>query len=78
MEESEVFQAAVMQGDIQATTVAVMVLREVNTGSISGACMASTVKACRHRHGRPASRQPSFDWSPQECLSFEIQVMNGL
>ena len=82
MAELEVIQAVVMQSTIQAATVSVMVLREVDARPMLGTCMASVREACRHRHGKPALRQSSFDWKGpnmyKELLNFKMEVTNIL
>ena len=78
MAESEAIQTAVMQ----VATLVVMVLREAYVGPTSGASMANAGEAFKHRYGRPALRQPSFDWSGPdkyvEQLSFEMEITNIL
>ena len=80
MVESEAIQTTVMQVTIQAATAVVMMLREADVRPTLGNSMANEGEAHRHRHGRPALIQPSFDWNiwdkDIELLSFEIKVMN--
>ena len=67
---------------IQAATAAVMMLREAGTGPASGACTGNAGQVCRHRHGGPALRQPSFHCKVPdnyiELLSFDMEVMTLL
>ena len=51
-----------MQAAIQAATVAVIALKEAETGPASNASTASAAEVFRSMHGRPDLRQPSFDW----------------
>ena len=54
MAESEAIQTAVMQAAIQPSTVAVMALREADSGPTSGTSTKNIEEACRQRSGRPA------------------------
>ena len=61
---------------------AVMAKKEADAEYPSGTNTASSGEAHRHRHGRPALRQPSFNWNVPnkyvELLCFEMEVMNIL
>ena len=54
-------QTAITQVPIQTATVAVMALKEADTGTRC-ANLANAAEAYRLRHGRPALRQLAFDW----------------
>ena len=75
-------QMAVMQVAIQAAIVAVMSLKEADTGPTTGVNMAKAGEMHRPRHGGPALRQPAFNWeTPDECielLNFEMEETNIL
>ena len=55
MADSEAIKTAIMQAAIQEATVA-------DTEPKAGARTAKVGETHRHRHGRPALRQPSFYW----------------
>ena len=82
MAELEAIQTVATQVAIQAAMAAVMVMMEVDAGPTSGTNAVSSGEACRHRHGVPALRQPSFNWNTPddyvELLSFEMEVTNIL
>ena len=75
-------QTAITQAAIQAATVAVKVLKEQDIGPTTGTNVANTEEAHRPRHGRPALRQPTFNWKAPdkyaELLNFEMEVLNIL
>ena len=82
MAESEAIQTAIMHVDILAATVAVIALKEADTEPTSGASTTNAEEVHRPGHGRPALRQPSFDWKAPdkyvELLNFEIEITNKL
>ena len=57
-------------------------LRVEDVGPRSGAGTASSRAVHRHRHGRPALKQPSFNWNVRgkyvELLNFKMDVTNIL
>ena len=59
-----------------------MVMREADSGLTSATNTVSLGEACRHRHCRPALRQPSLNWNVPdkytELLSLEKEVTNIL
>ena len=59
---------------------AVMVMGQADSRPTLGTNTVSLGEACRHRHGRPALRQPSFNWITTdkygELLCFYMVVMN--
>ena len=59
-----------------------MALRDAHAEPTSDVSMASVGETHRHRYGRQALRQPSFDWKAPdkyvELLNFEIEVVNIL
>ena len=66
----------------QAATAVVMVMKETDTGTISGVNIASLRDVHRQRHGGPALKQLSFNWSAPDkyvdLLNFETEVTNTL
>ena len=62
--------------------MAMVALTEADTGPTSATNMANVGEMHSYRYGRPALRQPSFDWKAPdkyvELLSFEMEVMNLL
>ena len=63
MEESEGVQSLVTQVEIQTVMALVMVMRETEAGLISGTNTVILREAHRQKHGRPAMKQPSFNWN---------------
>ena len=62
MAELDSMQTAITQTAINAATEEVMALKEADTGPVTGTNMAVMEELHRPRHGRPALRQPAFDW----------------
>ena len=50
---------------IQTATEVLMALTEADTGPTKGTNMANLGEMYKYRHGRPALRQPAFDWKAQ-------------
>ena len=71
-----------MQAAIQADEAAVIVKRVAAADLASGSNAVSSGEVHRHRHGRPALRQPFFNWNAPgkylELLGFEMEVLNIL
>ena len=61
MAESEAIQTVVVEGTIQVAMAAVMVMRKADICFTSGTNAVSSEEVYRHRHGRPAFGQPSFN-----------------
>ena len=53
----------VTQAAIKAEMALVMGTRETDAAPIPDANTAISIEACRQRHGRPALKQPSFNWN---------------
>ena len=81
MAESEGIQSVVTQMAIQVAMAAVMVLTEVDAGSILTSA-ASLRETCRQTHGGPALKLSAFSWTAPdryvEFLNFEMEVINIL
>ena len=78
----ETIWTVVMQAAIQAAMAAVLAMRQADTSTASGTNTVSLGEACKHGHGVPALRQPSFNWNAADkyiiLLRFEMEVTNIL
>ena len=75
-------QIAITQAAVKTATLIVMVLKEADTGSTTGANLANMGEVHIPRDSRPALRQPAFNWkAPYKyivLLSFEMEVTSIL
>ena len=82
MTESKAVQAIANQVIIQATSAAVVGLRETDEGLRWGTGTASLREVHRKWHGRPAVKQSSFNWNVTDkyvkLLNFQMEVTNIL
>ena len=67
---------------IQTATAVMMMMREVQKGPAPCMNAVSSGETDRQKHGGPAMRQPSFNWSAInkyiELFSFRVKVTNIL
>ena len=78
MANLDAIQSIFTQVAIQAVTAAAIEMRETDAGPLSGTNTAHLREVHRQRHGRPALKQPSFNWNAPgkwvELLNFKKEV----